>query len=173
MSIHSIPLIHIYACVSSHWPDCNWCANTRQHLAHDPSVPNNNQDDGDDDDGLSRPDYYSEPFYEVDSEGSNQAHLQATNGRMQRRRRSSSLQESSNPQAQVPLGTSMTLPIATSIVLKVTSTSTKTQSVTGTPGPAGAAAKTGTKTSKHSCTPSPTKPLAPSASKFSASLMSS
>ncbi|KAF7436967.1 hypothetical protein PC9H_003801 [Pleurotus ostreatus] len=149
-----------------HWPDCNWCATGRQHLAHGPSSPDNNEDDGvGDDDGLRGPDYYgSNPaYYEVSSEESNQTHPQATNGRMQRRRRSSILQESPGPQAQVPLGTSVALPIATSSVLKLTTTSTKTQSVTGTPGPAGAAAKTGTKTSKQSCTPSPTKSLAPSA----------
>ncbi|KAL4268134.1 dermatan-sulfate isomerase family protein [Pleurotus pulmonarius] len=149
-----------------HWPDCNWCPNPRQHL-NNPSAPNTDHQDDGADDGLSRPDYYSGDFYfsEVDEEAPNETHLQTTNGRMQRRRRSSIPQElsGSDDQAQVPLETSVALPIVTSSVIGLPSTSTKTESATGTPGPAGAAAKTGTKTSKQSCTPSPTKSLAPSA----------
>lgn len=139
----------------SHWPNCNWCAtgsNGRVHLVHDGnrtddsgSTSDNGDDDVYQDEAVQSPDEMSE--------------FPVARHRMSRRRRRTDdvIEPSEGPQA--PLGALPSTVSLSSLYLSTSPTKTTATAVAGTSAPPQAAAKT------SSCTPSPTKPMPPSASK--------
>ncbi|KZT74735.1 chondroitin AC/alginate lyase [Daedalea quercina L-15889] len=152
-----------------HWPDCNWCTKGTNHLAN-PS--NNTGDDASDDDGESD----SEEMFVIFGRGLGHSNsfsrhkreVFGTHRRMHKWKaavagaprqfidaRQDSLADSELPTQTIPL-VGVTEP-----ALPTTQTSSSVGTVNGTPAPAEAPAKTQSKQS--SCTPSPTKSLAPSA----------
>ncbi|KAJ7102127.1 chondroitin AC/alginate lyase [Mycena belliarum] len=141
-----------------HWPDCNWCTNSHQrvHLVHDGGGDNNGtaSDAGDDNSG-----YEEEAVpHPVSS---------AAYRRMIRRRRSAAeivAAEPSEPIAdapgpQAPLGELPSLVPVSSLTSPTTPSTTTATAVAGS----SAAPQAAGKTKSPSCTPSPTKSMAPSA----------
>ncbi|KAJ7706386.1 alginate lyase-domain-containing protein [Mycena rosella] len=136
-----------------HWPDCNWCTNSNQrvHLVHDGKSADNNgststpSDDGNyEDEAVPSPDNTSPP---------------AADRRMTRRRRSEVVARMDVPGPQAPFGALPSAVPTSSLHLPTPPTTTTATAVAGTSAPPQAAGKT----KSASCTPSPTKSLAPSA----------
>ncbi|KAJ7492812.1 chondroitin AC/alginate lyase [Mycena latifolia] len=150
-----------------HWPNCNWCtgSNQRVHLVHDGKSADNNgstsADDGDDGD------YEEEAIQILD----NTSEPPPAHHRMSRRRRrpaggavepSKFIARIDVPGPQAPLGAAPSA--VPSLPMSIPPTTTTATAVAGSSAPPQAAGKTKSSSSKSSsCTPSPTKSLAPSA----------
>ena len=129
----------------SHWPDCNWCPGGKSHLAQTGDSSNDDSNDKHD----ASPDA---SFLSYSLDNPYQYFLRPV--------------PQNTPDILVAISAQIPTPVALpSTVLSAPNGSLKTPSSGGsttTVAPAQAAAKT----TKSPCTPSPTRPMAPSASKF-------
>jgi hypothetical protein len=142
----------------SHWPDCNWCPAGKTHFAHTVDGPNNDSDDNHD----TSPSSTDVSFFSYSLDDPYQYFVRSDKSKSLLRRQRGIVNIPPGIPGQTPTPVlSTALPSA---VFSVPNESLKMQSPTGsttTVGPAQAAAKT----TKSSCTPSPTRSIAPSASK--------
>ncbi|PSR85865.1 hypothetical protein PHLCEN_2v5341 [Hermanssonia centrifuga] len=159
----------------SHWPDCNWCSKGATHFANPNATVDGASEEQPNDDSASDEDAEKEDsaapmarWLVNPRSSSGKRHVFGTHHRMKRVKRMTPLNEpgtvpvqgSSNAAAPVSDGL-LTSIIPPSVDFPGTTTSNR---VAGTDAPAQAPAKT--QTGKPSCTPSPTKSLAPSASTY-------